>query len=114
VCAARRGAARGRGDLRVGGARDAGAAARRGRRGWGLAGTQAAAQSRVARSPCLRHGANPRCEANHLHSISCYFCFGDLACLFGINLIVRECCRRAGSDVAKVNGEGHGIGKASL
>ena len=47
-------------------------------------------------------------------SISCYFCFGDLACLFGTNLIVRECCRRAGSDVAKVNGEGHGIGKTSL
>ena len=67
-CAARRGAARGRGDLRVGGARDAGAAARRGRCGWGLAGTEAAAQSRVARSPCVRHRANPRCEARHLHS----------------------------------------------
>jgi hypothetical protein len=69
VCAAWRGASRGRGDLRVGGARDAGAAVRRGRRGRGLAGTEAAAQSRVARPPCVRHRAYSRCEANYLYSL---------------------------------------------
>jgi hypothetical protein len=65
VRAAWRGAARRRGDLRVGGAGYARAAAGRGRRGWGLAGAEAAAQPRPARSPRLRHRANPRRENNH-------------------------------------------------
>jgi hypothetical protein len=63
------GALRRRGDLRVGGARDAGAAVRRGCSGRGLARTEAATQSRVARPPCVRHRAYSRCEANYLYSL---------------------------------------------
>jgi hypothetical protein len=85
VCAVRWSAARGRRDLRVGGASNAGAAARRGRRGWGLAGTEAAAQSRVARSPCFRHGANPGCEANHLSSL---FFFSSVASSVSVTSLV--------------------------
>lgn len=71
VCAARWGAARGWGDLRVGGADDAGAAAGRGGGGCGgggVAGAEAAAQPRATRSPRLRHRAYQRCKTSCISS----------------------------------------------
>jgi hypothetical protein len=59
LCAARRGAARGREDLRVGGALHAHATAGRGRRSGRIARTEATAQPWAARSPRLGHRANP-------------------------------------------------------